>query len=649
MNKRLGSPCKIGNLTIRNRTVLDSMGNGLSELNGDVSPAEIAYYEARAKGGIGLIMTECVSIDSKTGRANPRNMCIDRDEQIPGYQKLAEAVHRHGAKIFLELYHPGRQGVSDFNGGMKMYAPSAIECNCVHQPVQAMTTEMIQDVIQRFIDGAVRTQKAGIDGVLIHGAHGYLVNQFLSPYTNKRTDAYGGSVENRARFALEIIRGIRAACGPDFPIGIRFSANEYLDYIGLPQEAGITLELSKQYCKLFEEAGVDLLDVSSGIYETMNTAWEPTGFEQGWKKELAHEIKKIASVPVVCTALIRDPSFAEQLLEEGVCDFVGSARAHLADPEWANKAIAGLDEEIRPCISCLNCMKGLMATGTVRCAVNAQGCMELERSNLRKDGAGRLVVVIGGGPAGMEAARVLALRGFSVTLFEKESQLGGALLQAAKPPHKQKILHFVRYLAHQLDELGVKVLYHAAVTPECVAALNPYAVFLAAGASPLVPQSIPGIHGAQVHTAAQVLTGETELTGQTVAVIGAGMTGLETAEFLQSAGNTVAVFDLLDEVAHGEHFQNIIDIETRIGSIPQNLGHKLVSIDAHGCVFAQADGTRVDYPCQAVVLAMGMVPNKDFAAQFSALPNYQVLGTNVQYSSIAPAVESAFLAAYQLD
>ena len=379
MRPYLSSPGQIGALTVKNRVIMEAMGNALSNLDGSMSAEDIAFYEARAKGGVGLIMSEAVSVASNSGRANPRNLCIDDDRLIPGYRQLMDALHPYGCAFFVELYHPGRQGDSALNGGRRMFAPSAIQCGLTHQPVIAMTTEEIACMVQKFINGAIRCQKAGVDGVLIHAAHGYLINQFLSPYTNHRTDHYGGSVANRARIALEIIHGIRDACGPEFPIAIRISACEYLDYIGLPREAGITLELSKEYAKLFQAAGADLLDVSSGIYETMNTAWEPTGFDQGWKVELAHELKQVVEIPVVCTAMIREPDYAEGLLKDGVCDFVGSARAHLADPEWTNKALEGRDEDIRPCISCLNCMK-TMACGEMHCAVNAQGAFECTRT-----------------------------------------------------------------------------------------------------------------------------------------------------------------------------------------------------------------------------------------------------------------------------
>jgi 2,4-dienoyl-CoA reductase-like NADH-dependent reductase (Old Yellow Enzyme family)/thioredoxin reductase len=648
MRKMLGSSCNIGNLTIKNRIVMESMGNALSERNGEVSKEDLAFYLARAKGGVGLIMSEAVSVDSETGRANPRNMCIDKDTQIPGYRQLTDALHQYGCRFFVELYHPGRQGVSELNGGRKMFAPSAIECGVMHQPVVEMTLADIRYMIQKFVDGAVRCRKAGVDGVLIHAAHGYLINEFLSPYTNRRTDQYGGSAENWARFAVEIIRGIRAACGADYPVGIRMTACEYLNYIGMERRKGITIDLSKQYAGMFENAGVDLLDVSSGIYETMNTAWEPAGFDQGWKSDLAKEIKSISHVPVVCTSLIRDPAFAERLLEDGICDFVGSARAHLADPEWANKALDGKDDEIRNCISCLNCMKSLMA-GSMNCAVNAQACHETDRCALRKNGAERLVVVIGGGPAGMEAARVLAIRGFQVTLFEKESSLGGAMVEACKPPHKEKIAWFTHYLSTQLEKLHVTVKCGVSATPEMVRKLNPYAVFVAAGASHMVPRAIPGMMGSNVCTAAEILSGKKTLKGKTVVLIGAGMTGLETAEYLTSVGNHVSVFEMLPEIASGEYFQNVMDLEKRLTNVPQYPLHQLTEIAPQGCVFKKLDsGENIIVPCDAVVLSMGMQPNRDFAETFRGFQNYRVLGTNAEYSSIGPAVESGYLAAYDL-
>jgi thioredoxin reductase len=527
-----------------------------------------------------------------------------------------------------------------------MFAPSEIPCGLTRQPVTAMTEEEIAGMVTKFVEGAVRCQKAGVDGVLIHAAHGYLINQFLSPYTNHRADRYGGSVENRARFALEIIRGIRSACGPDYPVGIRISACEYLDYIGLPREQGITLELAREYAKMFQAAGVDLLDVSSGIYETMNTAWEPVGFSQGWKAELARELKKAVDIPVVCTALIRDPDYAQQLLEEGACDFIGSARDHLADSEWANKAIEQRDSEIRPCISCLNCMKS-MAEGDMHCAVNPQGACELARSDIREDGAGRLTVVVGGGPAGMEAARVLALRGFQVKLFDKGKRLGGALLQAAAPPHKESIRQYVDYMVRELDRLGVSVELCKEVTPQDVAALSPYAVLLAVGAHPMVPASIPGIHRENVCTAADVLTGAADLRNRDLVVIGAGMVGLETAEYLQAQGNRVSVYERLSQVATGEHFQNIIDIEKRLEKVPQHLEHTLVEIQEHACLFETKDGP-VTVPCDGVVLAMGMAPAHETAEAFSGMANCQTIGTCVSYGNIAYATDSAFQAASQL-
>ncbi|MCQ2567733.1 MAG: FAD-dependent oxidoreductase [Mogibacterium sp.] len=632
---------KINSVTVKNRIVFEPMGNSLAELDGACGDKQIAFYGARARGGVGLIMSEACSVDSKRGRGNIKNLCIDRDELIPGYEKLAEEVHKYGSIFFLEIYHPGAEGHCDDNGGLPMMSPSGIENGMTHEPVVKMTPEEIKMEIQYFIDGAVRAQKAGLDGVVIHAAHGYLINQFLSSHTNKRTDEYGGSEENRARFCVEIIEGIRKACGPDYPIAVRISADEYLDYCGFPKEEGITIDLAKNFSKMFVEAGADMIDVSSGNYESMNTAWEPTSFDQGWKSHLVREIRKVVNVPLSCVSVIRDPAYAEELLQEGATDFVGSARQHLADPDWSAKAEQGREKEIRKCVSCLNCMKTLIIPD-MRCAINAEACMETEYCELRKDGDGKTVVVIGGGPAGMEAARVLSLRGFKVVLIEKDSKLGGQLNLASVPPMKEKLKTFISYLSEQMELLGVEVLLDTEASVELVSGYDPY--------DPVVPKSISGIDKDFVYTSTQVLNGSVSLKDKKVVVVGCGMNGLETAEYLVAEGNTVSSYDMLPQVATGEHFQNIIDIEMRIGPVvPQNTNHKLLSIEDGKVIFENLENNEtVEAECDNVVLSMGMRPKVEFAEQFSEMPNYRVIGTNVKYGSIALAVSDAYKAAYEL-
>ena len=301
-------------------------------------------------------MTEVASVNSKTGRGNLRNLCIDDDKFIPGYKKMADSIHKYGSLLFVELYHPGCQGIAPLNGG-SMASPSGQESDLIHMPSHAMTIEEIHSTVNDFVEGAVRMQKAGVDGVVLHAAHGYLLCEFISSYTNHRTDEYGGSIENRVRIIKEIVEGIREKCG-DYPIIIRYSADEYMREIG--KEGGMVLDEAVEMAKLFESYGVDALDVSAGNYETMNWAWEPTGFDEGWKMVNGATIAKAVNIPVIACSVIRTPQGAVDFLDKGVA-FVGSARQFFADPYWGEKVKTRREKEIRKCISCLNCMESLMA------------------------------------------------------------------------------------------------------------------------------------------------------------------------------------------------------------------------------------------------------------------------------------------------
>ncbi|MBP2072265.1 MULTISPECIES: FAD-dependent oxidoreductase [Thermoanaerobacterium] len=645
---------KIGTMETRNRIVMTAMGNALANNDGTVSQRDINFYGARAKGGVGLIITECTIVDER-GKGNTKQICVYDDRFIPGLKALAEEVHKYDGKIVVQIYHPGRQGISAINGNLPMMAPSDVECKVVRQPVQAMSIQQIEEMVNKFVDAAVRIKNAGIDGVEVHGAHGYLINQFLSPYTNKRTDKYGGNLENRMRFLEEIVVGIKEKCGKDFPLLVRLSVDEFLEMVGLPNE-GLHIDESVKIAKRLEELGVDALDISCGIYETMNVAWEPSSYEQGWKVHLAETIKKSVNIPVIGVSVYRDPEFANRMIEEGKIDFVGSARQHFADPEWANKAKEGKLDEIRKCISCLYCMESLMSadiTGaSAQCSINIQSGREGELNDFKEDGAKRVVAIIGAGPAGLEAARILAKRRFKPLIFEKSDKLGGQLQFANKPPKKEKINWLIDYLKTQIEKAGIEVRYNTAPTVEILKKLNPYAIFLAQGSNPIMPKSIRGIDRKNVLVAEDILSGKVRLNGKKVAVVGSGMTGLETAHYLAVDGNDVSVFEMADEIGPGLFFQNLIDILGHLGPFKVKLypKHKLVEIGEDKVIFENTETKENIYQVfDYVVLSLGRTPNTELIDEIkAAFDNVVVLGDAKQAGKIRNAMESGFMAAYNL-
>ena len=582
MYPKLASHGKIGKIETKNRLVMSPMGIGLAELDGSPGPDMIEYYEARARGGAGIIIPEITRINDVHGVGMLRQLSVTKDRHIAPLSKLASAIHKHGSKIFIQLHHPGRETYSKLIGGQPVVAPSAIPCGLCKQETRALETEEVKALVQDFIDGAVRVQKAGCDGVELHAAHGYLINQFLSPYTNKRTDEYGGSFENRMRFITEIIQGIRAECGPDFPIGVRLSVDEMLHVNGVKEEY-ITLEEGVKICVALEKLGIDFIDVSCGIYETGIFAVEPLSFPQGWRKHMIQAVKNAVSIPVIGVSVIRDPEVAEQLLEENVLDFVSMGRSWLADENWGRKVFEGREKEIRKCIGCLRCFESLSeynAAGVpAECAINPRCARELKYGDANYDSDHHKVVIAGAGPAGLEAAITLAKRGVRVTLLEKNKEIGGQVIIGKNPPKKEKMQWLIDYYEYQIEKYGIDIHLDTEATADMIDEMKPDAVIVATGGKAIVPD-LPGVHGAHVYSVNDILGGRVALQGKNVAVIGAGMTGIETAEFLAEAGNKITIVEKLDKIAPDGYRTLVLDVMNRLKKHEPAimLGHALKEI-----------------------------------------------------------------------
>lgn len=539
----LFTPIKINSMTLPNRTIMAPMVTNYAAPDGTVTDKLINYHVARAKGGVGLQIVEATYMDP-SGSSYVRGLGCSDDAMIPGLKRLTDAVHAAGGHIALQLQHGGQVAKPEFSRQATM-VPSYIPGVTPYDDTHEMTREDIDYIVRKYAEAAARAKKAGFDAVEIHGAHGYLILRFLSPFSNRRTDEYGGSLENRMRFCKEIVQAVREATGPDYPIILRLSIDELFD-------EGLQLEEGAEIAKEMVKAGVDLINGSACTLETIYMSTPPPNMDYGWNAHRAKVVRDAldGAAPLSIVGRIHSRAIAEKILENGQADMVTIGRALIADPDLINKWQQNLEKDVIRCLSCNEgCIWPMAQRQPVKCAINPRVGSEAVYVE-EKAAEPKKVVVIGGGIAGMAAALCAAQRGHDVTLFEKSGKLGGLLNVAAVPPHRHVFKPLMKYYENKLPEAGVKIRLGEAATAEKVVALRPDVTLLATGSKPIVPGFCKD---AKVLTAQDVLEGAP--TGKKVLVVGGGLVGSETAEYLAAQGKDVTILELRDELA--------IDMEPR--------------------------------------------------------------------------------------
>lgn len=608
---KLLEPICVGKYIFKNRIVMPAMETRLNTLQGDVTNEMVDYYAERARGGAAAIIVENTFVDNKESRSSLISSGLYTDHLIRGKGLLAEAIKDNGAAAIIQLSHGGRQANGKANP-LQPAAPSAVMCKATQRMPRPLSISEIIQIEDAFAEAAARSKLAGFDGVEIHGAHGYLICSFLSPYTNQRTDEYGGSPENRARFALNILKKVRAKVGDGFIVGIRLSGSEFI-------EGGITIEDTCAFVPLIDSL-VDYYHMSGSIYESAPlhniTAMYLPGGEY---VPFAEAVKKVTAKPVITVGSL-DAKMGEEILQDGRADIIALGRALIADPDIPNKLMQNKPEEIRPCCrGNEGCLSGFYRGVAIRCEVNP-ACGRERAFRITKTAGKKKIVIAGGGVAGMEAARVADKMGHQVILLERSGRLGGHLIEGGKPDFKYKMSDFLDWLSLQIQKSGVEVRLNTSATPELIRGLQPDALIIAVGSHYADPP-IPGI-GCTLHADKVLLE---EMDAKRVVVIGGGLVGAETALFLAGQGKQVTIIEMLGEIVpdHEPGAKAALLFRLQEENVQIYTGQKVAQITPEGVVCES--GLKVD--CDMVVNATGLSANcREAAALSGIVENTYVIG-----------------------
>jgi len=654
--KNVFSPFTFGNVTVKNRIEFSPAIPCLASPDGFVTRELIEFFQSLARGGAGIVTIGDTAIDFEYAKDHDAQLNLGDDRVIPGLSPLAEAVHRYGAKLSIELNHGGRFAAPGLLEGRNPIGPSPIPSAAEEMfaglegrrkvQVTEMNQDMIDTAIEHYAMAAYRCMMAGFEMVMIHNAHGHLLSQFLSPYSNRRTDSYGGSLENRAKFAIEVYNAIRRKVGNRLALEMRVSATEHV-------KGGMELNDTIEFIKMVEDK-VDLVHVSVGLLTdpmTIPHMIQPTYLPHGYNIHFAEAIKKAIKKPVVAVGSI-DIEMADRIIAEGKCDIVAMARNLIADTDYVNKHRRGEADRVRPCVRCNTCTHTVAHFYPIRCAVNPVIGREVEFRNIPDSKIKKKVVIVGGGPAGMEAAQVAASRGHDVTLFEKGKELGGALILAAAPPFKADMKRYLDWMIKTtLNTPGIKIKFSTEATVETIKAEKPDVLIISAGAVP-IDVNIPGVDGSNVVSAGDVDMGRATV-GNNVVVAGGGLTGCETALHLAQQGENVTVIDMVGQMELAAD----APILNKLGLMGLLMKHKVIlktevkleEINSKGVIVIDKQWKRHEIPADTVVLSLGYRAKTETSGELDGLArDVYVIGDCRKARNLRYAIQDAFNVAVEI-